>query len=71
MIESASSAPIAPAWIRFRATRVDSFDSPAAVIASRHAAAPVAVAVETKIGPRNRRERDHTGTAVDASRTPV
>jgi len=37
----------------------------------RVCAAPVAVAVATKIGPRNRRLRAHTGTAVEASSTPV
>ena len=45
--------------------------TPFATSASRHAAAPVAVAVLTKIGPRNSRERAHTGTAVEASSTPV
>ena len=45
--------------------------SPVATSASRVAAAPVAAAVETKIGPRNSRERAHTGTAVEASSTPV
>jgi hypothetical protein len=44
---------------------------PSATSASRAAAAPVAVAVETKIGPRKSRLRAHTGTAVAASRTPV
>ena len=39
--------------------------APPATSASRVAAAPVAVAVATKIGPRNVRLRAHTGTAVD------
>jgi hypothetical protein len=35
------------------------------------AAAPPAAAVQTKIGGRKARLRAHTGTAVDASSTPM
>ena len=45
--------------------------SPAATRTSRVADAPVAAAVQTKIGPRKDRLRAHTGTAVEASRTPA
>ena len=44
---------------------------PVATSTSRVAAAPVAVAVATKIGPRKSRLRAQTGTAVEASSTPV
>ena len=44
---------------------------PVAASTSRLAAAPVAAAVHTKIGGRNSRLRAHTGTAVEASSTPV
>src|SRR3954466_5704559 len=46
-------------------------DSPVGASVSRVAAAPVAVAVATKIGPRNTRLRAQTGTAVVARSTPV
>ena len=71
-IESVSSAAIAPVSTVPSALRVGwPTGSPAATSASRQAAAPVAAAVDTKIGPRKSRERAHTGTAVEASSTPV
>ena len=44
---------------------------PRATSTRRVAAAPVAVAVATNAGPRIVRLRAHTGTAVQASSTPV
>ena len=71
-IESPSSAPIATVSTVPSARRVGCpTGSPSATSASRQAAAPVAAAVQTKIGPRNSRERAQTGTAVEASSTPV
>ena len=44
---------------------------PVAASARRVAAAPLAVAVQMKIGPQEARLRLQAGTAVEASRTPV
>ncbi len=71
-IDRISSDAIAPVSTVPSARRVGwPTGSPSATSARRQAAAPVAAAVETKIGPRNSRERAHTGTAVEASSTPV
>ena len=72
IVDSASSPAIAIVSIVPSALRVGwPTGMPVATSTSRLAAAPVAVAVQTKIGPRKRRLRPHTGTAVAASRAPV